>query len=451
MQEMVSEFENELKKKNVPEQNLYSKIKETLTYAGYKVDIESIFSVVQGISSNITPKDMGYFAYYLIKNNFAATTAFSSSDIEHAKKLKIALEDFIKKKCELNKPIEELRNLYSKSYKALLMAVPGEKNSRIDNSPFSTDWRAFTTNYDIVFEDYCRNYVQLGDYFTQDGGSVNKIFNVGMNPQNPSLIKLHGSIDWRKESTGKILRLETKYTSYEIEGEVMMFPIQQKDLYLHPWITMFQDLKRWLKQSYMWVVIGYAFNDEFIFEVFKEALSNGNKMVIVNPEANHLKSRFPSKYHENIVVLPIKFGTPYFGPQIQDFFDNVKTLKIKLKTDANIPLAFSSSHQIQSYSILSNSAMNPTWYVNNNEKITPWNHDHPGEAEWLVRVFYASPFDKDIVLGIITQNKQNLEFSISYLEQTIKNIRGETMKVSANDSKYSSIPVTIPFSYLFRS
>src|SRR5439155_4954679 len=176
MQEMVIEFESELKKKAVPEQYLYSKIKDALTVAGYKVDIESIFSVIQGISSNIKPKDMGYFVYYFLKSNYSSTQEFSSTDVEYAKKLKITIEEFIKKKCKLDKPIEELRSIYSKSYKALLLAIPGNKNANLDERQFSTDWRAFTTNYDIVFEDYCRNFVPLGDYFIQDGGSVNKIF-----------------------------------------------------------------------------------------------------------------------------------------------------------------------------------------------------------------------------------------------------------------------------------
>src|SRR5439155_10215318 len=169
----------------------------------------------------------------------------------------------------------------------------------------------------------------LGDYFVQDGGSVNKIFDAGANPPNPSLIKLHGSLDWRREASGKILRFETSFTAYDIKGEVMMFPIQQKDLYLHPWITLFQDLKRALQTSYMWMIIGYAINDEFIFEVFKEALTSGNKMVIVNPHAKEFKAKFPKNDQEKIVALPIKFGTEYFEPQIQDFFEDVKTLKVK--------------------------------------------------------------------------------------------------------------------------
>src|SRR5947199_364307 len=117
-------------------------------------------------------------------------------------------------------------------------------------------------------------------------------------------------------------------------------------------IISFQDLKRSLQISYMCVIIGYAFNDEFIFEVFQESLANGNKMVIVNPHANELKSKFPQKYEGNIIALPIRFGTEYFGPQIQDFFAGVKTLKIKLKTDVDSSIAFSSSHPIQSNSTL---------------------------------------------------------------------------------------------------
>jgi len=48
----------------------------------------------------------------------------------------------------------------------------------------------------------------------------------------------------------------------------MLYPIQQKDLYLHPWITLFDEFKYGLEVCDRWYVVGYGFNDEFIFEIF---------------------------------------------------------------------------------------------------------------------------------------------------------------------------------------
>src|SRR5439155_19921743 len=178
----------------------------------------------------------------------------------------------------------------------------------------------------------------------------------------------------------------------------------------------------------------------------------GNKMVIVNPHANELKSKFPQKYEGNIIALPIRFGTEYFGPQIQDFFAGVKTLKIKLKTDVDSSIAFSSSHPIQSNSTLLDDKVTNTWDILNNTKVTGWhNIQSSTETEWLIRIFYSSPSEKDIVLGVMTNEERNIEFSVSYLNQTIESVTGKTKRVSEKESRYSSELITIPVVELFKS
>ena len=115
----------------------------------------------------------------------------------------------------------------------------------------------------------------------------------------------------------------------------MVFPIQQKDIYLDPWITLFQDFKEHLQNSDRWIVIGYGFNDEFILEVFKEALTNEKTLIIINPDAGSIQNKFPTEFHDNIDALPIKFGDPNFKIQFEDYVGGTKKIAINLKTPTN--------------------------------------------------------------------------------------------------------------------
>ena len=68
MQEMVDKFEEKLERDDTKCFALYSRIKNTLVNAyGNSIDIESVFSVLHGIESQTTVKDLGYYAYYFIK------------------------------------------------------------------------------------------------------------------------------------------------------------------------------------------------------------------------------------------------------------------------------------------------------------------------------------------------------------------------------------------------
>ena len=70
MTEMVQKFEEYLKANNSKDMMLYSEIKKTLSkgYDVSQIDIESIFSVLEGIAKDVTPEQMGHFpAYYMKK------------------------------------------------------------------------------------------------------------------------------------------------------------------------------------------------------------------------------------------------------------------------------------------------------------------------------------------------------------------------------------------------
>jgi hypothetical protein len=72
-----------------------------------------------------------------------------------------------------------------------------------------------------------------------------------------------------------------------VSGEMMLYPLNQKDLYLHPWFDIFRGFKSDLTKTQNWVVIGYSFNDLFIREIFTESLKRTkHNLIIASPNAS---------------------------------------------------------------------------------------------------------------------------------------------------------------------
>ena len=106
------------------------------------------------------------------------------------------------------------------------------------------------------------------------------------------ITKLHGSLDWFGLTDGTIIKSDQRRKTYakkKVLGEFMLYPIQQKDLYLYPWFDLFYRFKEDLQRIKTWIVIGYSFNDEFILNMFREALRNGDhRLILVSPDADNI-------------------------------------------------------------------------------------------------------------------------------------------------------------------
>jgi hypothetical protein len=84
--------------------------------------------------------------------------------------------------------------------------------------------------------------------------------------QGLRLVKLHGSIYWLKRDDGKVEEKEFDYdqwpaisTDSSYRGEVIAYPLSQKQLYVDPYIQMFFWLNNQLQSKQVWIVIGYSF------------------------------------------------------------------------------------------------------------------------------------------------------------------------------------------------
>ena len=456
MQEMVDEFEKYLKENNRKEFQLYEKIKK-IQIEGYgysKVDIESIFSVIQGISSNIILKEMGHLPYYVMASSFLKHE-FNYDTIEDARSLKQELEKFIKEKCESHMVVKERLKIYEQSYTPLFSSLLSEASSGANvfsnGEPNGFTWRAYTTNYDTIFEEFWSDRVILDDYFDNYGESAHKIFSINKIPRpHKTLIKLHGSIDWIREKAGNILKIGTKYTSLQLEGEVMVFPIQQKDLYMHPWITLFQDLKKALRELHTWIVIGYAFNDEFILDVFDEALSSENKkLIIINPSAKDIVQKFSKNNQDKIISLPIKFGDAYFSKQISDFFKKIRTFDIRIRTKS-AGIGFNSSFPIQSLSFETSKGIVNKSSKGDHEMYIPLPsaRDVNEVIKCTLVVTFDYPFEKDLELRYICNTIDSANVSV-YINDRIITSTEVIPKGSSTHPYHTSEPIKIRSDQLF--
>ena len=104
------------------------------------------------------------------------------------------------------------------------------------------------------------------------------------------LFKLHGSVNWQiEEKTRKVIERMEKGSSMigrKYVGELMLYPIAEKELYFEPYISMLVRLNRELERKNIWIVIGYSFNDLVIRSIFLKHSSENKHLVLVHPHAD---------------------------------------------------------------------------------------------------------------------------------------------------------------------
>ena len=196
MKEMVTEFEKEVKSSEPKLFQYYTEIKDTLlkAFGNTNIDIEAILSVIEGISKDVKPQDLGHFASYYI-SKMGPAKQFSNEELESAKKLLEKLKEYIKNSCTVK--LNENTEVYKNSYIPLFEILSGKKRQTFyDEFNLALDWKAYTTNYDLVFEGFWDNLARPIDHFDKPSDSDNYVFSNRLELDLHSFVKLHGSLDW---------------------------------------------------------------------------------------------------------------------------------------------------------------------------------------------------------------------------------------------------------------
>ena len=227
--------------------------------------------------------------------------------------LRERFERFTRSKCEVPEDsLGKIEEAYGRLFKYF-----GERTGGRSHGEWVVDeWPLFTTNYDAVLEHFWIDFarVPLNTGFVYDSVAASRISRPdAFHNQGLRLFKLHGSITWLNDpihgltEQSIIPRDMRKATGSRFLGQVMLYPIEEKELYFEPYLTMFQQLNRELASTQMWVVIGYSFADRFIREIFIHNSSKGTRMVLLHPSAKDVAARL-SGFKGRLEIVESKFG-----------------------------------------------------------------------------------------------------------------------------------------------
>lgn len=156
-----------------------------------------------------------------------------------------------------------------------------------------------TTNYDTLFEDAANenNYTVFDGFkFKAEPEFDSDMFNWNLVKEVPdiktreleynsrvlNLIKIHGSLTWKRISDNKIIR--TPYENIEAKNSVMIFPSSDKyaQSYQEPYFALFSKFQELLKRkNTLLIATGFSFSDNHIFEMVAQAVKNNKSLTLL--------------------------------------------------------------------------------------------------------------------------------------------------------------------------
>lgn len=349
MEGFVDAFSKELESSGTTEEkDLYADIKNSTTNIFGRVDLEAVFSLVNVLTEKDWGTGLGSFSPFFYKRylDVSLPPIFNlekisltklEEDVKIALELKKKFESFVREECEIkDDQYEPVYEVYTDFFNNLSRGsgfMP--KGGTRKQSVLLRQWPMFTTNYDLCVEEFCKEFninLNTGVYEnrTRRQFQVNTRLLNADGSDHLSLAKLHGSLKWFRHDDGSIIERAGQsgvgmrtYGLHKIVGEVMIFPIRQKEMYLDPYLEMIYFFARKLKECKAWLIIGYQFNDDILRTMFETYSSEDKTMILVDPKVDEIQSRLNLKCR----IIPIR---EYFGGTDTSTIigDNFKSLKL---------------------------------------------------------------------------------------------------------------------------
>ncbi len=148
-----------------------------------------------------------------------------------------------------------------------------------------------TTNYDQIIEESIQidsDHYNLLNGFKHYGQKLffdNKHFNeIDENRRNITLLKLHGSLDWKLDKNNNKIRIssEVKDDSPYIRNMLIYPTLNIKERKEEPFISLINRFEEFLKSSDIFIVIGFSFRDQYLVNYIKLHFKN-KLLIIVDP------------------------------------------------------------------------------------------------------------------------------------------------------------------------
>lgn len=323
MKGFVTDFENFLKNEGTPdERKTYRSIKGILeTRLKKEIDLEDIFTVIDGITE-LTLEKIGILPLYIYSaSKIPSIPHYNDSDLTTCRSLVKKFQSFVRERCQIPNETDHKRiaEVYQDFFNRLWFESENKSSNylRSQNYFYCRNWSIFTTNYDMCLESFWRGRVGpqggLNTGFRLDESknrwllSPDRLFGA----EKVKLLKLHGLISWQIEQDGTVTEEQTLGSSLigrKYVEQMMIYPIQQKELYLEPYISMFKLLNSELKEKKIWIVVGYSFNDPIIREIFIRNSKKDKLIIYVHPQAQYIRNDKLKNVEGRFCPISKKFG-----------------------------------------------------------------------------------------------------------------------------------------------
>jgi hypothetical protein len=177
----------------------------------------------------------------------------------------------------------------------------------------------FSLNYDPCLERTCkveRGFDNLGKW---------NFLGFERDDVNIFLYKLHGSIDWERNSDGELLSV---YDPSTVENQELIFGTSYKFQYRDPYLWLINQFRVQCIDARLIVVVGYSFSDEHVNTILSEGLrKSGSKLLSVGP--SHDVSSEERRIAHHLKLDPVSQVTclPMTGKEFMDKHLNQETLQ----------------------------------------------------------------------------------------------------------------------------
>ena len=187
-----------------------------------------------------------------------------------------------------------------------------------------------TTNYDMLVEEYCSdNGIKVADGFKRGPHSLRGtwIGQIHADGYHVKLVKLHGSLNWRKNDNGEIL-CENAIVQHDSTQDILVAPTPDKqDKAYTPFSILLGRFNEILTDLDLLVVIGFSFRDEELCEMIKKKAdagihvicvsktlsswieSNCQRLRIENDSIKAMKKLERESKHQNMYAFESEFGS----------------------------------------------------------------------------------------------------------------------------------------------
>ena len=210
----------------------------------------------------------------------------------------------------------------------------------------SVELQVFTTNYDIVMEEYAKKagYEIINGF--KSYGHLSAVWDNTWIPRTErfmSLTKLHGSISWHRDADGHVMETGG-IQDRDIDHDIMMAPTEgAKDYSREPFPALMGHFRESLKNVDILLVIGFSYRDVEINKIIKRRLDEGMFLISVSPLASDdIVNISDAKHHtvdwndSQFVVLDSKIALydKKFGPDtIKDVCSTVGAISLYFLND----------------------------------------------------------------------------------------------------------------------